>query len=82
MKNHLVSTLRDLFEDVHNGNMGRQVALEKFCFMFNGYNYIPKHPISKKDKIIGMLKCGYEPKDIAKRLKTQTGYVKRIKKEI
>jgi len=82
MKNHLVSTLRDLFEDVHNGDMGRQVALEKFCFMFNGYNYIPKRPVSKRQMIIGMLKYNYTAKEIAKRCKVQTGYVYRIRKEL
>jgi len=83
MKNPLIKCLQDLFEDVHNGHIGRRVALERFCFKFSGLNYIPQKPMTTKEMARRMLNNGgFDVKDIARRLKTSTAYVYKIRKEL
>ena len=81
MKNFLVETLRNLIRGVDNGTLSSEHALEKFCFMFNGINYIPRYPKSKKRRVIEHLENGIEPAEIAKIMKIQKGYVYRIRKK-
>ena len=78
MKNPIVESLQDFFEKVHNGDMGRKVALERFCFLNEGIAYIPKIPFKKKDTIINMFEFGFKDVEIAESKKLDIAYVRKV----
>lgn len=82
MTTKLILDLHDLFSKVEQNEITCDDAVKNFCMMNEGYVYIPKWRISKRDKIVNALKKGLSVNQIISKYKVCKRYAYYIKRQV